>query len=125
LPGRGTVSVATDDPLGMRLFVVPGARLRMRAAGTQLAGVAVCSLGCSVSVAATVRPNDGGAAIRTPASTFPIVTSRGRTLPIRIDTDQRRRIRRAGGAAVTLSIRWLDLLGKRHRATAKLRLLPR
>lgn len=123
LPGRGTVALRTDDLLGNRLFVAPASRLRVRAASTQLVGVAVCPLGCTVRVRAAIDPRGPGAAIRTRQLTVRAGAT-GAALRVVTSVALRRRIQRAGGATATLTIRHLDATGTAHRTIAKLRLLP-
>ena len=115
------MGLRTDDTLGNRLFVVPGSRLRMRSAATQPVGAAVCPLTCLVRISATIALR--GATVRTRQLTVRAGPA-GAALRIATDSALRRRIQRARGATATLAIRFSDATGARHRATAKLRLLP-
>jgi hypothetical protein len=124
LPGHGTVSLRGADALGNRLFLVPGSRLRMRRTATQRVGAAVCPLGCTVRIRASITPKGRGATtIRTRELTVRAGAG-GRTLSVRTDAALRRRIQRARGATATLTIRYVGARGTSRRFTAKLRLLP-
>lgn len=115
----------SDATLGNRLFVVPGLRLRMRAASTQVVGAAVCPLRCTLRISAAIRPKGHrGKALRTRALTVRAGPA-GAVLRVRTTAGLRRRIQRARGATATLTIRLVDAAGVSRRVTAKLRLLPR
>ena len=98
----------TAETRGNRLFVVPGSRLRMRAASTQIVGAAVCPSGCPVLIQAAIKPTGHrGKASRTRERTVRAAAA-GSVLRIRIDAPLRRRIQRARGAPATLTIRLVD-----------------
>lgn len=125
LPGRGAVRLKTNDTLGNWFFVAPRSRVRMRRASTQLVGVAVCSLKCTVKVKAAVKlEGKRGRSLRTRQLTVR-AGPRGRVLRIRVTSAQRRRIQRARGATATVTIRWVDSEKATHRVRRKLRLLSR
>jgi hypothetical protein len=125
LPGRGTVELRGAGRLGNRLFVVPGASVRIRPSDMQPIGAAICPSFCTVRTRAAIRPDRrSGKAIR-PRQLIALAGPAGRLLRIRVDAALRRTIQRAGGATATITFDLYDAAGARHRRVAKLRLLPR
>ena len=125
LPGRGSVALRRSDALGNRLFVVPGSRLRLRAAATQLVGVAICPARCTLRIRAAIKlPGRRGKTVSTRRVTVH-AGAKGRALRVVIGAALRRRIERAGGARATVTISYVDARRATHRAIARIRLLPR